>query len=316
MYDFMSKYILDDGDGSARRQTGEARARSPAARTRPPTSRTSRPPNVLAKAVGSKLSFRVGTRQPHHVVRRVDLPERVPHQGRGPRPQERLAVERQLEQLQRGHDRPRLEREETPRRRALVIGTCTSSSINAGLAAMFDAHLDHDLAVVLLHSAPTPGRVRAHRASAVLRSPPPPPYAEFFPSQSFTDTMTVTPLLNPHPGVYVDAVTELVRSASRHSRCSTSTCSPTPPPPQPFQDLIAAVVARHHAGFDVKYHHQRVPYPGSSRRAAEPRLRRREPAEDPTQRAQQGNRRRRTARPYQQPELVEGRSARATATPA
>ena len=122
---------------------------------------------------------------------------------------------------------------------------------HAGLAAMFEAYLDHDLAVALPHSAPTPARPK-HIAPPGTPSTATPPYAQFFPSQSFTDTMTVTPLLTPDPGVYVDAVTELVRSAQQTLSLQYQYVQPNSTAPQPFQDLIAAVVARHHAGVDVK----------------------------------------------------------------
>ena len=64
--------------------------------------------------------------------------------------------------------------------------------------------------------------------------------------------MTITPLLTPDPGVYVDAVTDLVRNANHTLYLQYQYVEPNLTAPQPFQDLIAAVVARHHAGVDVK----------------------------------------------------------------
>ena len=64
--------------------------------------------------------------------------------------------------------------------------------------------------------------------------------------------MTLTPLLTPDPGLYVDAVTQLIKSAQHTLYLQYQYVQPNPNAPQPFRDLIQAVVDRHTAGVDVK----------------------------------------------------------------
>lgn len=122
---------------------------------------------------------------------------------------------------------------------------------HAGLAECFEAYLAHDLEVAKPHSQPIP------KPPATVATPGPPAsvtpkFKEFFAAKSFTDTMTVTPLLTPDPGVYVDAVTSLVSSAQHTLYLQYQYVQPNPAAAPSFQDLIAAVVARHIAGVDVK----------------------------------------------------------------
>ncbi len=82
-----------------------------------------------------------------------------------------------------------------------------------------------------------------------------PPFAQFFPAKTITGQMTITPLLTPDPGVYVDAVTALVSSAQRtlhlqfqyielpKTAGSTSAA---------FASLVDAVIARQKAGVEVQ----------------------------------------------------------------
>jgi phosphatidylserine/phosphatidylglycerophosphate/cardiolipin synthase-like enzyme len=120
-----------------------------------------------------------------------------------------------------------------------------------GLAATFEAYLKHDLDVARPHSQPTPAHPKPLPAPG-RRATKTAPFARFFPAQSFTASMTITPLLTPDLGVYVDAVTDLIRNADHTLYLQYQYIQPNFTAPQPFQDLIAAVVARHHAGVDVK----------------------------------------------------------------
>lgn len=120
-----------------------------------------------------------------------------------------------------------------------------------GLAKTFESYLDHGLKIASPHSQPTP------EPSKPIGPPKPPrsetaPFARFFTAQSFTSAMTITPLLTPDPGLYVNAVTQLVQSAEHTLYLQYQYVEPNPSAPKPFQDLIAAVVARHAAGVDVK----------------------------------------------------------------
>jgi phosphatidylserine/phosphatidylglycerophosphate/cardiolipin synthase-like enzyme len=82
-----------------------------------------------------------------------------------------------------------------------------------------------------------------------------PPFATFFPSRTLTAQMQITPVLTPDPGVYVEAVTALVTSArkSLHLQFQYIELPKTPSAAsEPFSDLVRAVVARQHAGVEVK----------------------------------------------------------------
>jgi phosphatidylserine/phosphatidylglycerophosphate/cardiolipin synthase-like enzyme len=120
-----------------------------------------------------------------------------------------------------------------------------------GVAHMFEAYLTHDLDIATPQSDPVP---KAPAAAPKPGAPTnlTPNFGQFFPAQGFTDQMTVTPLLTPDPGLYVAAVTELVKSAQHTLYLQYQYVEPNVKAPQAFQDLIAAVVARHTAGVDVK----------------------------------------------------------------
>jgi hypothetical protein len=125
---------------------------------------------------------------------------------------------------------------------------------NPELAATFEAYLAHDLQVAAEHQLPSPD------PGAPLQPPDPPstrtpPFAQFFPSTTITDEVTITPLLTPDPGDYVAAVTQLVNNATTRLYLQYQYIEPPRTPSvdtQPFHDLIAAVVARQRAGVEVK----------------------------------------------------------------
>jgi phosphatidylserine/phosphatidylglycerophosphate/cardiolipin synthase-like enzyme len=127
---------------------------------------------------------------------------------------------------------------------------------DAGLAKTFEAYLLHDLEIAAAHRV-SPGVARfevAEPAIVDLRAETP-PFAEFFPPTTVTDTTRITPLLTPDPGVYVDAVTDLVSSAatSLHLQFQYIELPKTPSAStKPFSDLVAAVIDRQKAGVDVK----------------------------------------------------------------
>ncbi|WP_345374201.1 phospholipase D-like domain-containing protein [Frondihabitans cladoniiphilus] len=125
---------------------------------------------------------------------------------------------------------------------------------DAGLAGVYEAFLKHDHEVAAAHNvSPTVGEVI--EPAFVRPAAQTPPFTQFFPSTTIAGPTTVTPLLTPDPGVYVDAVTKLVESATTTLHLQfqyielPKTASPAT---QPFADLVAAVIARQKAGVDVK----------------------------------------------------------------
>ena len=82
-----------------------------------------------------------------------------------------------------------------------------------------------------------------------------PPFEKFFPAQTITDEMTITPLLTPDPGVYAPAVQALIAAAetSLYLQFQYIELPPTTSASaQPFVDLVDAVIARQKAGVDVR----------------------------------------------------------------
>jgi phosphatidylserine/phosphatidylglycerophosphate/cardiolipin synthase-like enzyme len=127
---------------------------------------------------------------------------------------------------------------------------------DAALAKTFEAFLLNDLAIAGQHDvAPGVARFEVDEPAIVDLRAETPPFAEFFPQQTVTDTTRITPLLTPDPGVYVGAVTDLVSSATttlhlqfQYIELPKTATAAT----QPFSDLVAAVIARQKAGVDVK----------------------------------------------------------------
>jgi hypothetical protein len=121
------------------------------------------------------------------------------------------------------------------------------------LASTFEAYVLNDLQVAAAHDA-TP-KAAALLPAATLPQATTPPFAQFFPAQTITDEMTITPLLTPDAGVYAPTVKTLIESAtsSLHMQFQyielPTTASATS---QPFVDLVSAVIERQKAGVDVR----------------------------------------------------------------
>ena len=123
-----------------------------------------------------------------------------------------------------------------------------------GLAATFEAYLEHDLTVAAAHNVP-PAASAPTPAAAGMRKAQTPPFASFQPQKQVSATMWITPLLTPDPGVYVKAVKALILSAATTlhmqfqyielPKVAGETSAA-------FADLVDAVIARQRAGVDVK----------------------------------------------------------------
>ncbi|HEX4442609.1 MAG TPA: phospholipase D-like domain-containing protein [Galbitalea sp.] len=121
------------------------------------------------------------------------------------------------------------------------------------LASTFEAYVLNDLEIAGAHDAVP--KSEALLPAATLPQATTPPFAQFFPAQTITDEMTITPLLTPDAGVYAPAVKNLIASAttSLHLQFQyielPTTASATS---QPFIDLVDAVIERQKAGVDVR----------------------------------------------------------------
>ena len=124
---------------------------------------------------------------------------------------------------------------------------------NEQLAGTFEAFLHNDLAIALQHDRPTPALDL--QGEVALPNVQTPPFATFFPAQTVSGPMRITPLLTPDPGVYIDAVTALIAGARKSLYLqfqyielpkTASTAS------QPFAALVQTVIGRQQAGVEVK----------------------------------------------------------------
>ncbi|HEY1571809.1 MAG TPA: phospholipase D-like domain-containing protein [Pseudonocardiaceae bacterium] len=122
------------------------------------------------------------------------------------------------------------------------------------LATVFEAYLTNDLTVAQAHNNAHPP------ADPPLPTPKPggertPAFAQFFAGTTVTDTIRITPLLTPDPGVYAAAVKALIGSA-RHTLSMQFQYIELPKQvdatSQAFADLVTAVVDRQQAGVDVR----------------------------------------------------------------
>jgi hypothetical protein len=122
-----------------------------------------------------------------------------------------------------------------------------------GLSQTFEAFMLHDLEVASAHNAAdaASGLESAAAAPNIVT----PPFAKFFPALAITGRMTITPVLTPDPGVYVDAVKTLIESATttlhmqfQYIELPSSTATGV----QGFIDLVDAVIARQKAGVEVQ----------------------------------------------------------------
>jgi hypothetical protein len=122
------------------------------------------------------------------------------------------------------------------------------------LAGVFEDYIQHDLTVAAANNGP------AEQAGPPLTPPSPgstetPAFATFFPPQTVTGTVRITPLLTPDPGVYTSAVTALIASATQTLYMQFQYIElprQTDATSQAFVDLVQAVIDRQTAGVDVK----------------------------------------------------------------
>jgi phosphatidylserine/phosphatidylglycerophosphate/cardiolipin synthase-like enzyme len=78
-------------------------------------------------------------------------------------------------------------------------------------------------------------------------------FTHFVPPQTFSEQMRVQPLLTPDPGIYRDAVLQLIQSAQQSLFIQTQYAHPSDQPAdQAFIDILAAVAERQRAGVDVR----------------------------------------------------------------
>src|SRR5262249_8140925 len=123
------------------------------------------------------------------------------------------------------------------------------------LAQTFAAYLENDLAVARDHQA-SPGALAPMAAMPLVleqRTLAARAFTQFFPAQTFSEQLRIQPLLTPDPGVYRDAVLQLIQSAQQSLFIQTQYAHPSDQPAdQSFTDVLAAVAERQQAGVDVR----------------------------------------------------------------
>lgn len=123
---------------------------------------------------------------------------------------------------------------------------------DAGLAKTFAAYLENDYAVASQHNRSSASFVQPELLMPSVETPP---FTQFFAGTTVTGQMTITPLLTPDPGVYVDAVRDLIASATSSLHLQFQYIElpkTTDAASQPFVDLVQAVVERQKAGVEVQ----------------------------------------------------------------
>ncbi|WP_460573124.1 phospholipase D-like domain-containing protein [Humibacter soli] len=131
---------------------------------------------------------------------------------------------------------------------------------DVALAKVFESHLLNDHAVAAQHQVAAAAAEEQEPASAEamqLLQPlaQTPPFTQFTDSTTLREEMTITPVLTPDAGVYVDAVRALIESAQTSLHMQFQYIEPPSKPSSataPFSALIDAVIARQKAGVDVK----------------------------------------------------------------
>jgi hypothetical protein len=124
----------------------------------------------------------------------------------------------------------------------------------AELAHVFEQFILHDLSTAAAHNAP-PEQPGPALPAPGLGSTQTRAFAQFFPAQTITETVTITPLLTPDPGVYADTVKALIASAQHTLYMQFQYIEPpkvTDATSQAFVDLITAVIDRQNHGVQVK----------------------------------------------------------------
>jgi hypothetical protein len=122
------------------------------------------------------------------------------------------------------------------------------------LAGVFEDYIKHDLTVAAGDNTP-PEQAGPPLTPPSEGSTETPAFATFFPSQTVTGTIRITPLLTPDPGVYTTAVKALIASAAQTLYLQFQYIElprQTDATSQAFVDLVQAVIDRQAAGVDVK----------------------------------------------------------------
>ncbi|HEX3749001.1 MAG TPA: phospholipase D-like domain-containing protein [Streptosporangiaceae bacterium] len=122
------------------------------------------------------------------------------------------------------------------------------------LAGVLEDYIQHDLTVAVSNNSP-PEQAGPPLTPPSEGSTETPAFATFFPAQTVTGTIRITPLLTPDPGVYTSAVNDLIASATSSLYLQFQYIElprQTDATSQAFVSLVQAVIDRQSAGVDVK----------------------------------------------------------------
>ncbi|MFC4244175.1 phospholipase D-like domain-containing protein [Gryllotalpicola reticulitermitis] len=120
------------------------------------------------------------------------------------------------------------------------------------LTKTFGAYLENDYTIASQHNTASAAAEQPELLEPAVETPP---FAQFFAAKSVTDQMTITPLLTPDPGVYVDAVKALIASATKTLHMQFQYIElpkTTDSSNQAFVDLVQAVIDRQKAGVELQ----------------------------------------------------------------
>ncbi|WP_162940185.1 phospholipase D-like domain-containing protein [Gryllotalpicola protaetiae] len=120
------------------------------------------------------------------------------------------------------------------------------------LTTTFAAYLAHDFDVASQHNQTSAAVMQPELLQPAVKTPP---FAQFFAATTITDQMTITPVLTPDTGVYVDAVKSLITSATKTLHLQFQYIElpkTTDATNQAFVDLVAAVIDRQKVGVEVR----------------------------------------------------------------
>jgi len=120
------------------------------------------------------------------------------------------------------------------------------------LTKTFAAYLANDYTVASQHNQASAAFMQPELLKPAAETPP---FAQFFAGTTVTDQMTITPVLTPDPGVYVDAVTSLIAGAKKTLHLQFQYIElpkTTDATNQAFVNLVQAVVDRQKAGVEVR----------------------------------------------------------------
>jgi hypothetical protein len=122
------------------------------------------------------------------------------------------------------------------------------------LAKVFEQYILHDLSVAEAHNNPpeTPGPPLTPPGTGSSQTPA---FNQFFPAQTITGPIRITPLLTPDPGVYAGAVKALIQAAQHTLYMQFQYIEPpkeTNATSQAFVDLLQAVADRQSNRVEVK----------------------------------------------------------------